>query len=157
MQQQMEQIQSDLAKRTVEATSGGGVVKAVAKCDGTIASIKIDPQAINAADAQLLEDMILSAVNQALAQAKEISNAGAHENEPGNARLGQTDVISHAERTTTRSARISGSGRLTWWKTWIARTTLEAIVMAPTATCATVKPTMTGMGCGASAVAKRLM
>jgi len=75
MQQQMEQIQSDLAKRTVEATSGGGAVKAVAKCDGTLASIKNDPQALNPSDAQLLEDMVLSAVNQALGQAKEISNA----------------------------------------------------------------------------------
>jgi DNA-binding YbaB/EbfC family protein len=75
MQQQMEQIQSELAKRTVQATSGGGAVKVVAKCDGSIASIKIDPQAINPSDAQLLEDMILTAANQALSQAKEISNA----------------------------------------------------------------------------------
>jgi len=75
MQQQMEQIQQSLANRTVEGTSGGGVVKVVAKCDGTIASIKIDPQAINPADAQLLEDMLLTASNQALTQAKEISNA----------------------------------------------------------------------------------
>ena len=75
MQQQMEQIQSSLASRTVEATSGGGAVKVAARCDGTLASIKIDPQAINPADAQLLEDMIVSAVNQALGQAKEISNA----------------------------------------------------------------------------------
>jgi hypothetical protein len=75
MQQQMEQIQADLAKRTVEATSGGGAVKVIAKCDGSIASIKIDPQAINPADAQLLEDMILTAANQALGQAKEISTA----------------------------------------------------------------------------------
>ena len=75
MQQQMEQIQQDLASRTVEATSGGGAVKVVAKCDGTLSSIKIDPQAINPADAQLLEDMILTATNQALGQAKEISNA----------------------------------------------------------------------------------
>src|SRR5947209_8638592 len=75
MQQQMEQIQNDLAKRTVEATSGGGAVKVTARCDGSLASIKIDPQAINPADAQLLEDMILTATNQALAQAKEISNA----------------------------------------------------------------------------------
>jgi DNA-binding YbaB/EbfC family protein len=74
MQQQMEQIQNDLAQRTVEATSGGAV-KVVAKCDGSIASIKIDPQALNPSDAQLLEDMILTAANQALAQAKEISNA----------------------------------------------------------------------------------
>jgi len=75
MQQQVEQIQAALASRTVEATSGGGGVKVVAKCDGTLASIKIDPQALNPSDAQLLEDMILSAANQALAQAKEISNA----------------------------------------------------------------------------------
>ena len=75
MQQQMEQIQSDLAKRTVEASSGGGAVKVVAKCDGSVSSIKIDPAAINPADAQLLEDMLLSALNQALGQAKEISTA----------------------------------------------------------------------------------
>ena len=75
MQQQMEQIQTALANRTVEATSGGGAVKVVAKCDGTIASIKIDPQALNPADAQLLEDMILTAANQALGQAKEISTS----------------------------------------------------------------------------------
>ncbi len=75
MQQQMEQVQTELAKRTVEATSGGGAVKVVAKCDGTIASIKIDPQAMNPADAQLLEDMVLTAANQALGQAKEISSA----------------------------------------------------------------------------------
>src|SRR5690348_16656410 len=75
MQQQMEEIQAQLAARTVEATSGGGAVKVVAKCDGTIASIKIDPQALNPSDAQLLEDMVLSAANQALAQAKEISNS----------------------------------------------------------------------------------
>ena len=74
MQQQMEQIQADLAARTVEATSGGGAVKVTAKCDGTVSAIKIDPQALNPSDAQLLEDMVLTAVNQALAQAKEISN-----------------------------------------------------------------------------------
>jgi DNA-binding YbaB/EbfC family protein len=74
LQQQIGEIQASLATRTVEATSGGGAVKVIAKCDGTIASVKIDPQAINPADAQLLEDMILTAVNQALAQAKEISS-----------------------------------------------------------------------------------
>jgi DNA-binding YbaB/EbfC family protein len=75
MQQQMEQLQAGLASRTVEATSGGGAVKVVAKCDGSLASIKIEPQAINPADAQLLEDMVLTAANQALGQAKEISSA----------------------------------------------------------------------------------
>jgi DNA-binding YbaB/EbfC family protein len=75
MQQQIEQTQAALAARTVEASSGGGAVKIVAKCDGTVASIKIDPQAINPADAQLLEDMVLTAVNNALEEAKKISNA----------------------------------------------------------------------------------
>jgi hypothetical protein len=74
MQQQMEEVQAQLAARTVEATSGGGAVKIVVKCDGTISSIKIDPQALNPADAQLVEDMVLTAANQALAQARDISN-----------------------------------------------------------------------------------
>jgi nucleoid-associated protein EbfC len=72
-QQRMQEVQSQLASRTVEATSGGGAVKVTAKCDGTLAAIKINPQAINPADAQLLEDMILSAVNQAIAQAAAVS------------------------------------------------------------------------------------
>jgi len=75
MQQQMEQIQASLAARTVEATSGGGAVKVIAKCDGSLASIKIDPQALNPADAQIVEDMIVTAINQALAEAKKISEA----------------------------------------------------------------------------------
>src|SRR5271154_5816986 len=75
MQQQMEQVQAQLAARTVEATSGGGAVKVTAKCDGTIGAIKIDPQALNPSDAQILQDMILTAANQALGQAKEISNS----------------------------------------------------------------------------------
>ena len=75
IQQQMEAIQGQLASRTVEATSGGGAVKVAAKCDGSIASVKIDPAALNPSDAQLLEDMVLTAANQALAQAKEISHS----------------------------------------------------------------------------------
>ncbi|MBI4324677.1 MAG: YbaB/EbfC family nucleoid-associated protein [Chloroflexi bacterium] len=75
IQRQMEETQTQLAARTVEATSGGGVVKVAARCDGTIAAIKIDPQAVNPADTQLLEDLILTAANSALAQAKEVSQA----------------------------------------------------------------------------------
>jgi len=72
---QMEEVQAQLAVRTAEATSGGGAVKVVARCDGTVASIRIDPQAINPGEAQLLEDLILTAANNALNQAKEISTA----------------------------------------------------------------------------------
>ncbi|MGV3774556.1 MAG: YbaB/EbfC family nucleoid-associated protein [Verrucomicrobiales bacterium] len=75
IQRQMEDVQAQLAARTVEATSGGGAVKVVARCDGTIASIKMDPQAVNPADIQLLEDMIITAANNALGQAKEISSS----------------------------------------------------------------------------------
>lgn len=71
--EQMEKVQSDLANRTIEASSGGGAVKVVAKCDGSLVSIKIDPAAVNPQDVPMLEDMIVSAANQALAQAREVS------------------------------------------------------------------------------------
>jgi nucleoid-associated protein EbfC len=74
IQRQMEDVQTQLTNRTVEATSGGGAVKVVARCDGTVASIAIDPQAVNPAEVQLLEDLLITALNQALKQAKEISN-----------------------------------------------------------------------------------
>ena len=75
IQRQIEEVQTGLAARTVETTSGGGAVKVVAKCNGTLASIKIDPQALNPSDAQVVEEMVLMAVNSALTQAKEISDA----------------------------------------------------------------------------------
>ena len=73
MQREMEAVQQQLASRTVEATSGGGVVKAVVHCNGTLASIKIDPQAINPSEAQLLEELVLTAVNSALEKATQIT------------------------------------------------------------------------------------
>ena len=72
MQRQIEELQGQLASRTVEGTSGGGAVKVVARCDNTIASVKIDPQAINPAEPELLEDLVLTATNHALTQAREI-------------------------------------------------------------------------------------
>jgi nucleoid-associated protein EbfC len=75
MQRQMEDLQTQLAAKTIETTSGGGAVKVVARCDGTLASLKIDPQAVNPAEVQLLEDLILTAVNSGLSQAKEVYNA----------------------------------------------------------------------------------
>src|SRR3954471_10977752 len=75
IQRQMEDVQAQLAAKLIETTSGGGAVKVVAKCDGTLASIKIDPQAMNPGDAQIVEEMILTAVNSALSQAKEVSTA----------------------------------------------------------------------------------
>ncbi len=75
MQRQMEEVQTALAARTVEGTSGGGAVKVTARCDGSLAGVKIDPAAVSPDDVSMLEDMILTAANQALADAKEIYNA----------------------------------------------------------------------------------
>lgn len=75
MQQQMQETQAQLAQRTFEATAGGGAVKVVARGDGTVAAVKIDPQALNPADATMVEDMVLAAVNQALTQARDTANA----------------------------------------------------------------------------------
>ncbi len=74
IQKDMEEAQAALANKTVESTSGGGAIKIVAKCDGTLESIKIDPQAVSSDDISMLEDLILTAVNTALNQAKEVSN-----------------------------------------------------------------------------------
>ena len=65
-QQGAHRVQAELATRTVEASSGGGAVKAVARCDGSLVSIKIDPAAVNPSDVAMLEDLILTAINQAL-------------------------------------------------------------------------------------------
>ena len=70
MQEQMTKVQEELAQREVEASSGGGAVKAVAKCDGTIARIKIDPKVVDPKDVEMLEDLILGAVANALEVAK---------------------------------------------------------------------------------------
>lgn len=75
MQRQMETIQAQLAERTVEYTSGGGAVKAVATCDGSLKSVSIDPSAMDPEDVSILEEMVLTAVNGALEKGKEINSA----------------------------------------------------------------------------------
>lgn len=75
MEQDMKRVQAELAMRTVEATSGGGAVKATARCDGSITAIKIDPAAVNPADVAMLEDLVLSAVTQALDNARDLAAA----------------------------------------------------------------------------------
>jgi hypothetical protein len=70
MQEQMTRVQTELAQREVEGTSGGGAVKAVAKCDGSIVSIKIDPKVVDPKDVEMLEDLVLGAVTNALQTAK---------------------------------------------------------------------------------------
>jgi DNA-binding YbaB/EbfC family protein len=70
MQEQMEKAQEELANETVEATAGGGMVTVTANGAGEIKEIKIDPKAIDPNDPEVLEDMILAAVNEATRSAR---------------------------------------------------------------------------------------
>jgi len=72
MQAQMEQAQEELAKETVEATSGGGMVTVKANGALQITEIKIDPKAIDPDDPELLADMILAATNEAIRSAQSL-------------------------------------------------------------------------------------
>jgi len=70
MQKNMEKLQSDLAARDYEASAGGGVVKAVVKGSMTVSAIHIDPKVVDPADVDMLQDMVVSAVNTALENAR---------------------------------------------------------------------------------------
>ncbi len=72
MQSQMMQVQEKLASETVEATVGGGMVSASFTGQGDILSIKIDPEVINPDDKEMLEDLIVSAVNEGLKKSREL-------------------------------------------------------------------------------------
>jgi DNA-binding YbaB/EbfC family protein len=72
MQEQMQKAQAELANETVEATAGGGMVTVIANGAGEIKQIKIDPKAIDPNDAEMLEDMILAAVNEAIRSAQSL-------------------------------------------------------------------------------------
>jgi nucleoid-associated protein EbfC len=69
MQEQMQKAQDELANETVEATAGGGMITVVANGAGDIKQIKIDPKAIDPNDPEMLEDMIVAAVNEAIRSA----------------------------------------------------------------------------------------
>jgi hypothetical protein len=75
MQQQMAQAQEQLASETVEASAGGGLVTVKATGNGDITEIKIDPKAIDPDDPELLEDMVLAAVNEALRSAQSLAQS----------------------------------------------------------------------------------
>jgi DNA-binding YbaB/EbfC family protein len=72
MQEQMQKAQAELANETVEATAGGGMVTVIANGAGEIKQIKIDPKAIDPNDPEMLEDMILAAVNEAIRSAQSL-------------------------------------------------------------------------------------
>ena len=62
MQNKIAKMQQEMAERTVEASSGGGMVKVVATCKQDIVSITIDPKAL----VEMLQDLVLTAVNEAV-------------------------------------------------------------------------------------------
>jgi DNA-binding protein, YbaB/EbfC family len=66
MQQEMERIQAELATAEVEGSAGGGVVKAVVTGKQALVSITIDPSAVDPADVDMLQDLVIAAVNEAL-------------------------------------------------------------------------------------------
>jgi len=72
LQSQIQKMQEELAERTVEATSGGGMVTVVANGKQEIVSIKIDPEVVNKDDIEMLEDLIVAAVNEAKRRAQEL-------------------------------------------------------------------------------------
>lgn len=88
MQADMAKMQEELVNRTVEASSGGGVVTVVANGKQEIMSINIKPEAVDPEDVEMLQDMVLAAVNEALRQsqdmvAKEMSKITGGMNIPG--------------------------------------------------------------------------
>jgi nucleoid-associated protein EbfC len=72
LQAQMEKMQEEIAKKTVDATAGGGMVTVQANGKQELLSIKIDPEVINKDDAQMLEDLVLAACNEALRKSREL-------------------------------------------------------------------------------------
>ena len=75
MQSQMAEAQQELANERVEASAGGGVVTVTASGAGEIVAIKISPEAIDPEDPELLADMILAAVNEALRSAQALAES----------------------------------------------------------------------------------
>ena len=70
MQKQMEEAQAKLAEATVSATAGGGAIKVTMTGDQKCKSVEISPEFLKDADAELLQDMVLSAVNLALDESR---------------------------------------------------------------------------------------
>lgn len=72
LQTKMLKMQEELAEKTIEAAAGGGMVKVVANGRQQVVSIEIDPEVIDPDDADMLQDLVLAAVNDALAKSQEM-------------------------------------------------------------------------------------
>ncbi|HEX7491634.1 MAG TPA: YbaB/EbfC family nucleoid-associated protein [Candidatus Limnocylindrales bacterium] len=75
MQQAMEKVKVELADAKVDGSAGGGVITAVVTGDQKLVSIAIDPSAVDPADVEMLQDLIVAAINDALRAARELGDA----------------------------------------------------------------------------------
>ncbi|HYR58261.1 MAG TPA: YbaB/EbfC family nucleoid-associated protein [Chthoniobacteraceae bacterium] len=75
MQEQMQTAQAELADKTVTATAGGGKVTVVANGAGDVVSIKIDKSVVDPEDVEMLEDLILTGVQKAIAEGKDLAQS----------------------------------------------------------------------------------
>ena len=75
MQAEMERLQTEVASETVEASAGGGMVTVKANGTREIVSVEIKPEAIDAADPEMLEDLVVAATNEALRAADRMLQA----------------------------------------------------------------------------------
>ncbi|HMU44122.1 MAG TPA: YbaB/EbfC family nucleoid-associated protein [Ignavibacteriaceae bacterium] len=73
MQEEMQRVQAELANKTVSAEAGGGIIKAVANGHKEIISIEIDAQVIKPDEKEILEDLVVAAVNKALNSASKLA------------------------------------------------------------------------------------
>ena len=74
MQEQLAAAQENIAQSTVDASAGGGMVKVTVNGEMQITSLKIDPEALDPEDVEMLEDMITAAVNEALRGVGDLAN-----------------------------------------------------------------------------------
>ena len=72
MQAKLGKLQEELEKRTVDASAGGGMVKVTATGKQEIASINIEPEVVDPNDIEMLQDLIIAAVNEAMRKSKEM-------------------------------------------------------------------------------------
>jgi len=72
MQERIGKIQEELATKTVEASAGGGMVTAVVSGGQELVSIKIDPEVIDPDDIEMLEDLVVAAINEGLKRSQEM-------------------------------------------------------------------------------------
>ena len=75
LQKNMMKMQEELETATVEATSGGGAVKVVVSGKMQVESLEIDPEAVSPDDVEMLQDMVLAAVNDGLDKAQELAQS----------------------------------------------------------------------------------